>query len=218
MRRFPITWILFACLSILFISDCKKEGTTEPPINDQPTLEAYFPLKPGLNWNYRVTFPSNVNVPYQPVIESPNGLVASSITHGMRSWTQGAVDFTMATTTVAESSSSILSYEAILSENAYKFFFYITGDYPVQLRRKKVGDAFFFDIIGNLPVAVPNWKIARLVCKLSADSLKNTVDVTVPAGVFKGCLKSSVAVTGTGATFPPAFIRLNYISPRIREL
>ena len=202
MQRFPIIWILFACLSILFISDCKKETTTEPPTNDQLTPEAYFPLKPGLSWSYRVTFPSNVSVPYLPVIESPQGLLASSITHGMRSWTQGTVDFTVATTTAAESSSSILSYETVLSENAYKFFFYLTGDYPVQLRRKKVGDAFFFDIIGNLPVAVPYWKIARLVCKLSADSIKNTVDVTVPAGVFKGCVKTSVALAGDGSYVP----------------
>lgn len=62
-----------------------------------------------------------------------------------------------------------------------------------------MGDAFYFDVIGNLPVAVLYWKIARLVCKLSADSLKNTVDVTVPAGVFKGCVKSSVAITGDGS-------------------
>lgn len=193
--------VLFLCTVALFLDGCKKESSTEPSPSNQPTAttpDTYLPIKAGLSWKYRVTFPANVNVPYLPVIESPEGLLGSSITHGWGSWTQGTVDLDLRTTTVVDSSATVLSYETVLNQNAYKFFFYMTGNYHVQIRMKRDGNTFTYDLIGNLPLAVPAWKIARRMCQLSPDSLKNLVDITVPAGEFKDCVRSSIALVSNG--------------------
>lgn len=204
MKAFTFIWILFLSSSAIFFEGCKKESSTEPSGNNPPsttTPDAYFPLKSGLTWKYRVTFSANVSIPYRPVIEYPEGLLASSITHGMGSWTQGTVDLDISTTTLAESSATVLSYQTTLNQNAHKFFYYNTGNYEVQLRMKKDGDAFIYDLVEYLPPAPP-WKVARLVCKLAPDSLKTKVDITVPAGEFKACVRSTIAIVGDGNYVP----------------
>lgn len=205
MKASTFIWTLLLTAPVIFLDSCKKESSTEPSDNNPPqttTPDAYFPVKPGLAWKYRVTFPANVSIPYLPAIEYPAGLLGSSITHGLGSWTQGTIDLDISTTTLAESSATVLSYETTLNQNAYKFFFYITGSYSVQLRMKKDGDTFTYDLVGYLPVAVPPWKVARLVCKLGPDSLKTKIDIIVPAGEFKECVRSTITIVGDGNYVP----------------
>lgn len=186
---------------------CKEDTTTQPTDNtNTPTQsagpEAYFPIKAGLSWKYKVTFPATVSLPYRPVIEYPEGMLASSITHGMLSWNQGTDTVIMSTTTVVESTATFLTYETTLNQTGYKFFFSMTGNYHVYLRKKIAGSVYTYDLVGEIPVAIPGWRIARRMCMISPDSLNTKMDITVPAGVFNDCIRVFTAIYGDGNYVP----------------
>jgi hypothetical protein len=183
-----------------------------------PSIDVYFPIAKGAKWEYRVDFPQNCNVPYSPWFEYPEGMLGTSITHGMGSWNAGQIDFEMLINDIYETSSNSSTWDISLSELGLKFYFYRTDTDATQCRLRLTienGNANL-DLIAVLPIGDPNWVIARSLARVNSEDLNQTFDVSVPSGEYKNCVKSVVNIYGDGTYVPSGTYPIEtYLAPNV---
>lgn len=171
---------------------------TEPSFE----LSDYFPIEKGTKWTYSVNFPANCEVPYSPWFEYPDGLLGTSLTHGMGSWSKGQINFEILVNDVVETTSNSTTWDVSLSNTGQKFYFYSTSFHSIHLQLVIDNENADLNIIGEMDMDPPRWLIARALARLTSADLSQNHSISVPAGDFSNCVKSTVNIYGDGTYVP----------------
>lgn len=161
-------------------------------------LENYFPIEDGASWSYKVEFPQNCEIKYNPWFEYPDGLISTSFTHGDGSWNAGTIYFEISVNEIYETTSDSKTWDILLSEVGLKFYFYQSNSASTDCRLRLTieNEDADLDLIAVLPIGDPKWIIARSLARLSSADLSEKYNVTVQAGEFEKCVKSVVTFGG----------------------
>ncbi len=161
-------------------------------IISEPTLADYFPINKGDGRYYKVTFPADCRINYQPKIEYPSALISTSITHGYGSWDAGQVNLLILISDIYETTSAATTWNIIEDETALNFYFYQNYSATVDCRLRLTidGEDAKLEIIAALSGG--SIIISRKVAELSSDDLTQKYDISVPAGDFTNCVKSDI--------------------------
>ncbi len=180
--------------------------------------QEFFPIAKGAKWEYRVTFPANVKLPYLPVVEYPEGLIAASFFSGMGSWTAGQTNFQVLVGDISEKTTTSTSWKLASNQPFLKFLFFQTDTtlYTCQLRLKNDGTAVDLSVVAFLNIAVPPWRLAKYVSRLSAADLVQRYSVSVPAGQYTSCVVCTMKLNGDGQYVPTGTYPVEtYLAPGV---
>jgi hypothetical protein len=184
---------------------------TEPSLS----LNDYFPIEKGVKCAYRVDFPNNCELPYNPWFEYPIGILGTSITNGMGSWDEGQINFEMEVNDVYETSSNSTEWNVSMSSIGEKFYFYLSIN-SVRLQLETDNDGIDLNIIGEMDMDPPRWELARALARLSTEDLSQKYDISVPAGDYSNCVKSIVNIYGDGTYVPSGTYPIEiYLAPNV---
>jgi hypothetical protein len=205
-----ILLIIITFVTIFFSCGKKDNGPTGPEDTAPTAVDDYFHLAEGAKWEYRVNFSQNCNVPYSPWFEYPEGILSTSLTHGMGSWNAGQIDFEILINDIYEKSSNSSTWDISLNDLGKKFYFYGTFYDSTRLRLNIESGNAKFDLIGVMSGAPPRMRIARALARLTDEDLSQKFNISVPAGEFKNCVKTVVNVYYNG-TYPIE----TYLAPNV---
>jgi len=167
-------------------------------INSSSSLNSYFPIEEGVKWTYRVDFPKNCSLPYMPWFIYPEGLISTSMTHGMGSWNEGQINFEILVNEVFEIKSDSTTWNISLSSPGNSFYFYISSFNSNRLQLIISNEKADLNIIGEMDMDPPRWQIARALARLTSEDLSEKFNISVPAGDYSNCVKSIVNINGDG--------------------
>jgi len=167
---------------------------TEPSL----ALNDYFPIEKGVKWDYRIDFPNNCAIPYRPWFEYPEGLIGTSFTNGMGSWDAGQINFEILVNDVYETTSNSTTWDIALSSIGQKFYFYISSFNSIHWQLIIDNGVADLNIIGEMDMEPPRWQIARTLAHLTSEDLSQKYNISVPAGDYSNCVKSTVNIYGDG--------------------
>lgn len=180
--------------------------------------QEFFPIAKGTKWEYRVTFPGNVRLPYLPVVEYPEGLIAASFFSGMGSWTAGQTNFEVLVGDIVEKTTTSTSWKLASNQPFLKFLFFQTDTtlYTCQLRLKNDGTATDLSVVAFMNLAVPPWRLAKYVSRLSASDVIQRYPVSVPAGQYTNCASCTMRLNGDGQFVPTGTYPVEtYLAPGV---
>jgi hypothetical protein len=214
--------LLIACafvFSTVGTAQKPHKGTAKPIVTKPPTqktvqksaipsLSSYIPLKAGAEWKYHVEFPDNADLLYYPEFDRPEGLVSASLFSGSGEWKKGAFDFDIAVNDILFSSPDSVLANVTPSDSAHRFFFYFVrkdsskGTALHQFRSKSIAGKIALDFLFIFGAGdPPAFQLAKPLAKLTSADQNEKYDITVPAGTFKNCIKSVVAIETQGVVF-----------------
>ncbi|MGH9671628.1 MAG: hypothetical protein ACRD44_00470, partial [Bryobacteraceae bacterium] len=160
-------------------------GTAVQP----PPSTDLLPLATGMTWGYRVTFPSNVQLPYQPVFER-EGLLCTSIHCGFVNWNAGTINFQITAGARFDDPTGGDSYRLTSTGQGNEFFFGNRQD-SIEMRVRDRSGARQLEIVGFL--AFRNY---RPLARLLPSDTANTQTLTVPAGTYQNVVRTIVTLNG----------------------
>ncbi len=177
---------------------------TQPPAPSG----SHLPLATGMAWNYKVTFPSNVQLPYQPVFEE-QGLLCSSLHCGFVSWNAGIIEFQMAVGERFADPAGGDSYRLTATGLANAFFFANTQErLDIRVRNRNGGDQL--EVVGMLA-----FRSYRPLARLLAADLSSTQSVTVPAGTYPDAVRTTVTLNGGSSVGNQNFTTEVWLAPGV---
>jgi hypothetical protein len=180
--------------------------------------QEFFPIAKGAKWEYRVTFPANVKLPYYPVVEVPEGLLAASFVCGLGSWTAGQTNFDVNVRDIAEQTTTSTTWNLATSQQLLKFLFFQTDTTmcTCQLRLKNDGTVQDLSVLMLMNIATPPWRMAKYVSRISASNLVQRYPVTVPAGQYSSCVLCTMILNGDGRYVPSGTYPVDtYLAPGV---
>jgi hypothetical protein len=180
--------------------------------------QEFFPIAKGTRWEYRVTFPANVKLPYLPVVEVPVGLVAASFFSGMGSWNAGQTNFEVLVGDIAEKTSTSTSWKLASNQPFLKFLFYQTDTtmFTCQLRLTSDGTTIDLASVAFVNIAIPPWRLAKYLSHLSASDVIQRFSASVPAGQYTNCALCTMRLNGDGQYVPTGSYPVDtYLAPGV---
>jgi len=188
------------------------------PFSQAIAQQEFFPISKGTKWEYRVTFPATVKLPYYPVVEEPQGLLAASFLCGLGSWSAGQISFDVVVGDIAEQTATSTTWKLASSQQLLKFLFFQTDTTTCtcQLRLKNDGGVSDLSVLMLMNIATPPWRMAKYVSRISASDLPQRYTVTVPVGQYSGCVLCTMKLNGDGKYVPTGTYPVEtYLAPGV---
>lgn len=176
-----------------------------------PPTSVYLPLQSGVTVEYRVTIPENVSLPYQPVIEAPQGLLCSNIFCGLGNWSAGQFDIRVSEGDPIPGTSSL---RATLSDAARRFLFwdFVSASAQFELRVRDVGQGF---LQMELVATFSSFRLYRPLARLNPAAPGTPQTVTVPAGAFSAAVLNTLTLVGNGIDLSGTWTTDVYLAPGV---
>lgn len=169
----------------------------------------YLPVKTGLAWDYQVTFPDTVQLPYNPIVEAPQGLLCASIFCGTKQFTAGQINFRV---TVNESLGVINggeSFRVTVADPGGDFYF--ARKDPVEMRVRPVGGNLQLELIDT----PSGFRLVRPLAQPSAAELAQKSTLTVAAGSYTDVVKTTLTLVGDGIYVQGIYTTDVYLAPAV---
>jgi uncharacterized protein (TIGR03437 family) len=192
-------------------------GGPPPP---EPETPRNMPIRTGMTWDYKVVFPAEARLPYQPVFEVPRGLGCASGFCGVGTWPAGETAFqvkVLGTTTNAEFPQG---WNVDLGTTGFRFFFFVgnqAGREPnwAELRVREVSGRQQLEVVGNVPLSGSTWRLLRALAAPTSAQLADLQTVTVEAGQFRDVVKTSVVIDGMSPYLVGQYVTDVWLAPEV---
>ncbi len=184
-------------------------GTPVTPPPPPPGGGNYTPIATGMSWRYRVQFPGPVGLPYQPIVEAPDGLLCSNVFCGTGNVPGTPLDFTIAVGEKLPASPRGEAWRVTMSDVAQDFYFNLRA--PTEMRVRDISGESQLEIIST-PSTL---RLVRPVARIRASDLANRQTVTVPAGTYTDVIRTTLTLIGNGINLRGTFITEVFLAPGV---
>ena len=159
-----------------------------------PPASPFAPLASGASWTYKLTFPKAGRIPLDVEWVGMEGLIGTSVTHGMRDVKEGTTQVTMS---IGEVVSPDVA-KATVSRDLTLLFFgpEITESRLMLVSRDKTT---LLQLHGHVAMKDPSAKPMVLAQTLAVLPGEPSGPITVPAGTFRSVVHSRIKKPAAGS-------------------